>query len=380
MGNSVNIIGNSAFYECTGLTAVYYMGNIEQWCEITFNSQPLAYAHNLYINNELVTGLVIPEIIPEIKRSAFSGATCLTSVTIPNSVTSIGEYAFYNCSGLTTIVIGNSVTSIGAGAFYECSGINVLNYNAENCTINGGLFNVRNTLSKIIIGENVATIPDNAYLNCTLLDSIISLTENPPVIYASTFDSSLSHNIPVIVPCGTVEAYEDADFWYDFRHIQQSSDCGSSYTITVISANPNRGTVTGGGTYPAGTVISIEANAFDDFEFVSWNDGNTDNPRYLTVSGDAMFIASFDPAGIEENSMSGISIFPNPTNDILNITSSEEISEIEIVNTLGQVVCRTEVNRDNAVCDVEGLTSGVYVVRIHGTDTASICQKKFVKE
>ncbi|MBR5983946.1 MAG: T9SS type A sorting domain-containing protein [Bacteroidales bacterium] len=67
--------------------------------------------------------------------------------------------------------------------------------------------------------------------------------------------------------------------------------------------------------------------------------------------------------GISEAEMQ-ISIFPNPANEILNITSSEEISEIEIVNTLGQVVYRVEVNAENAVCDLENLPSGVYVVRI----------------
>ncbi|MBQ2573678.1 MAG: T9SS type A sorting domain-containing protein, partial [Bacteroidales bacterium] len=76
-----------------------------------------------------------------------------------------------------------------------------------------------------------------------------------------------------------------------------------------------------------------------------------------------------------------IDIFPNPANDILNITSSETISEIEIVNTLGQVVYRVEVNSDNAVCDVEDLKAGVYIVRIHGMNNASVvCQQKFIKE
>ena len=93
--------------------------------------------------------------------------------------------------------------------------------------------------------------------------------------------------------------------------------------------------------------------------------------------------------GISEAEML-INIFPNPANDILNITSSEPISEIEIVNALGQVVKRMEVNADNAVCDVEDLTSGVYVVRIYGrpfgTSTSSATEaqgaalRKFVKE
>ena len=154
------------------------------------------------------------------------------------------------------------------------------------------------------------------------------------------------------------------------------------YTITVMSANPNRGTVTGGGTYPEGTVITIEAIANEGFEFASWSDENTDNPRQITVTADATYIATFDPAtGIEETSALEIALFPNPANDILNISSSETISEIEIVNVTGQVVRRIEVNSDNAVCDVEELKTGVYIVRIHGFEMASvICQRKFIKE
>ncbi|MBO7132760.1 MAG: leucine-rich repeat protein [Bacteroidales bacterium] len=152
------------------------------------------------------------------------------------------------------------------------------------------------------------------------------------------------------------------------------------YTITVESADETMGTVTGGGTFDYGTERQISATALSGYQFAQWSDGNTDNPRTITVTGDATYVASFIPAtGIEENASLEISLFPNPANDILNITSSETISEIEIVNTLGQVVKRIEVNADNAVCDVEDLTSGVYVVRIHTKGTV-VSQRKFVKE
>ena len=84
-------------------------------------------------------------------------------------------------------------------------------------------------------------------------------------------------------------------------------------------------------------------------------------------------------SGISQNGTAEISIFPNPATDILNITSSEPISEIEIVNTLGQVVKRIEVNSDNAVCNVEDLKAGVYMVRIHAA-SATLSQRRFVKE
>ena len=97
-------------------------------------------------------------------------------------------------------------------------------------------------------------------------------------------------------------------------------------------------------------------------------------------NSDASETATAIATGISEVD-NKIDIFPNPATDILNITSSEIISEIEIANVLGQVVYRMEVNSNNAVCDVNGLANGVYEVRILlQAQGAAITQKKFIKE
>ena len=110
--NSVKSIGWYAFSDCFGLTSVH-ISDIAAWCNIDFGfsiSNPLYYAHHLYLNGEEVKDLVIP-----------------------NSVTSIGEEAFYKCSGLTSVTIPNSVTSIGNDAFRDCSSLRkVLNFSNLN--------------------------------------------------------------------------------------------------------------------------------------------------------------------------------------------------------------------------------------------------------
>ncbi|MBE5753323.1 MAG: leucine-rich repeat domain-containing protein [Clostridiales bacterium] len=101
--DSVTSIGELAFYGCENLTSVY-ISNIVAWCNISFGnyySNPLCYAKNLYINNELVTKLVIPKTVTAIKNYAFIYCSNLTSVVIPNSVASIGGLAFYACDNLT---------------------------------------------------------------------------------------------------------------------------------------------------------------------------------------------------------------------------------------------------------------------------------------
>lgn len=67
-----------------------------------------------------------------------------------------------------------------------------------------------------------------------------------------------------------------------------------TYTITV-SANPsNGGYVTGGGTYNYGATVNLTANAYSGFNFVHWQDGNTNNPRTITVTGNATYTAYFE--------------------------------------------------------------------------------------
>ncbi|MBR5983094.1 MAG: PKD domain-containing protein, partial [Bacteroidales bacterium] len=81
-------------------------------------------------------------------------------------------------------------------------------------------------------------------------------------------------------------------------YIHVYSNESQTYTITVLSSNENMGYVTGGGTYPEGTEITLTATPNEGYEFVQWNDENTDNPRTITVTEDAIYIATFDVATI----------------------------------------------------------------------------------
>ena len=106
--SSITSIGNNAFYGCQNLEGVY-ISDLNAWCNISFcaprenygtttaHSNPLEYAGNLYLNNERVTELVLPDGITCVNSHAFYGCISIESVTIPSSITKIGYSAFSGC-------------------------------------------------------------------------------------------------------------------------------------------------------------------------------------------------------------------------------------------------------------------------------------------
>lgn len=130
----VTSIGKNAFYNCTSLAEVH-ISDLSAWCSIDFkyySANPVYYAKNLYLNEELVTDLIIPTGVTSISYAAFSGCTSLTSITIPDSVTSIGARAFYKCTNLTSITISNSVENISEKAFQDCNGLQRVHVDSLN--------------------------------------------------------------------------------------------------------------------------------------------------------------------------------------------------------------------------------------------------------
>ncbi len=97
--------GLDAFSGCPGLRAVH-ITDLAPWFEITFsgmNANPLYYADHLYLNGTLLSRLVIPEGVTQIKANAFHGYTGLISVQLPASIESIDTGAFLGCTHLVEI-------------------------------------------------------------------------------------------------------------------------------------------------------------------------------------------------------------------------------------------------------------------------------------
>lgn len=65
------------------------------------------------------------------------------------------------------------------------------------------------------------------------------------------------------------------------------------YTVTVNTNDVNKGTVTGGGEYGAGAVVTLTATPKEGYELLYWSDRSKENPRTITVDGNEALSAYF---------------------------------------------------------------------------------------
>ncbi len=177
---SVTQISENAFQQCYDINDVY-ITDMQAWVNIKFGgneSNPLANATdgNLYLNNQLITRLVIPDGVTSIGNYAFNGCGSIESVVIPDSVTRIESRAFYRCGGLRSIDIAAGVKTIGDNAFEQCSRL-------AKITLSDGVESIGNSAFSHCTALNVITLPKSIIV---LGDAMFSLSALTDVTYEGT--------------------------------------------------------------------------------------------------------------------------------------------------------------------------------------------------
>lgn len=164
----LQVIGEEAFYGCENLKRVN-ITDLSAWSSISFYTpcaNPLYYAHDLYLNGELVRDLVIPETVSNL---VYGDSRC-----------GVGDYAFYNAS-IETVTVPAAVQCIGTEAFYGCENLNRVNITdlAAWCSI-----------EFCDAGANPLACAEDLYLNGTLVKDLVLPADVVEVVYPYAFVNS----------------------------------------------------------------------------------------------------------------------------------------------------------------------------------------------
>ena len=220
LGKNVTTIETDAFVGCSALTGTITMPrsvtgikggafrgtnltgvnveNLSDWCKISFENieaNPLHCAKKMYLNNEIVSSLVVPDDITEIKPFAFYNCTTITSVEFGNNLQTIDDSAFKYCTGLTNVNVPGNVTringsafayctnlesailnegtlSIGGFAFYQCKKLKSMEIPNTVSSIGTNIFGYCYALENVVIGDGVTQIPDDCFYSCYQFNSL----------------------------------------------------------------------------------------------------------------------------------------------------------------------------------------------------------------
>ena len=216
--SSITKICQEAFYN--GGASSVKIKDLAAWCNINFESyfktNPLSTASHLFLNDEEIHDLVIPDGVNTITDHAFYYFSGLTSVKIPSSVTSIGYECFAYCLGIKTVEIGDNAsqeasTVLGRRIFYMCNNIDSVVLGNNIVEIGKDAFDGCKAIRSIVIPNSVKTIGSHAFLGCESLESV-QLSENLKSIEWATFGSCTNLK-SVIIPDG-VEFLGETAFGY----------------------------------------------------------------------------------------------------------------------------------------------------------------------
>ena len=367
IGNSVTSIGYSAFSGCSGLTSVTIPNSVtsiggcafENCSSLTtlnfnaINCQDFeaiglyydGYIHNYYpFSGTSLTTVNVGDSIQRIPANFVRDCRGLTSVTIPNSVTEVGHDAFRNCEGLIVAIIGNGVSNVGNNAFKDCS-----------------------YLTYLTIGIRLERIDDSAFANCSLLTSITSLASVPPLIVSSNV-FAYPNNCTVTVPCGSLEAYTEQTNRWNLLFNGRISE-GLSFGLSVSANDEAYGRVEV--ETQSCNVKTLTAIANEGYEFTAWNDGNTENPRTVSITSDTAFMAIFTASGsssLQEVNAKEFALYPNPAKSFvtLEFETLEENTLLQILDINGRRVRTFDLKAgvENLRIDLGDLPKGVYTIMV----------------
>lgn len=167
---NVEVIDDTgAFYECTSLESVKFMGTkLKSIGEYTF------------FGCKSLKEIELPEGLNSIGDYAFENCESLARIKFPQeSLVSIGLAAFMQCTSLVTLVIPNSVIDIGNDALNGCTSLTYANIGDGVKCISRGLFYNCNNLRVLKIGKGVEENEGGFSGNTSLEDITIDCTLDP---------------------------------------------------------------------------------------------------------------------------------------------------------------------------------------------------------
>ena len=175
-----------------------------------------------------LTRVGMPTTLDSMGESCFHSCNHLTSIDIPNGLRIIPEAAFFMCNALSNITWGNAVEIIDTCAFGDCSFTELtLPPTLRVVRMTAFIGDYRGKLNRLTFSAPVDTIEVDAFYRQPL--QMLRLRNTVPPI--TTDDGYGTYGCldgtavdSIIVPCGSLNAYQSDSYWGQFAD-KYHEDC-----------------------------------------------------------------------------------------------------------------------------------------------------------
>lgn len=176
------IVGQQAFNGCSGMKTVIFnpemtviengtFSGCSNLTEIVIPDAVTEIRKGAFSGCTNLKSLKLPSGLVRIGKSAFSGCTALESITIPDTVKTVEDDAFKDCTSLSEVSIPDTIENFGLDVFTNSP---YIKKNFGDFVIMGGfLSKYLGTQKDITIPDNVTTIGENAFAEAYHVETIV---------------------------------------------------------------------------------------------------------------------------------------------------------------------------------------------------------------
>ena len=122
-------------------------------------------------------------------------------------------------------------------------------------------------------------------------------------------------------------------------------------------------------------VTSISKKIVNDGVITCTNNSFTDN---LDAKSITTYVVKRTPSAINETAVANVSIYPNPAVDFIQLSTTENVKNVNIFNLQGQKI-RSIIHPVISTIDISGIQSGTYIIQVGLTNGAEKRIKFFKK-
>ena len=198
----------------------------------------------------------------------------MKNVNIPSSVLGLGAYSFSGCTSLETVIVGKGKKKICHHAFDGCDNLYSIEFKDKYPPISPSYVK-----GSVHYYEDIYRYHSEYVVECTEDVGVFGKC-------SSTFPTITT----IICPCGSEKLYKPR--FIDSYVIDEN--CSENY-FTIDSEDKTEGNVKIEGEQEIGSTVIVTPNPSPGYEFVRWSDGNTDNPRTITIEDGLDIRAVYEP-------------------------------------------------------------------------------------